>query len=148
MEMDTPYEGAVQPEIWYVVFHPKTGVGPWVNFFARGKFKHVSAFAYVPGFKTWVFFDSQWRGMFLVHMSQIKAEEAFLAYINAGCSVLKIKKDDRPLKIWHRFGMYCVPAVRHLIGAKGVALTPTGFYHDVLRNGGESVSVGHATPAD
>src|SRR5712675_159793 len=60
----TPFElpAAVEPTEWTVVFHTRASSW-WFEFIAFGRFKHVSAFAYLPGLQGWVIHDWQYHGM-------------------------------------------------------------------------------------
>ena len=148
MDMEPPYQGAVLPDSWFVVFHPKSAMGRWIRFFTPGKYKHVSAFAYVPGCNVWVFYDAQWDGLRLVHMSQTKAEQTFVELCDKDCAVIKIKAKDGPISVWDRAGFSCVSATKHLLGLSCVSITPTGLYHGLIRNGGVLVSGPQPQAAD
>jgi hypothetical protein len=47
---------AIEPERWVLVFQRESKVW-WVRLLACGKYKHVAAYAYLPGFKAWLIYD-------------------------------------------------------------------------------------------
>lgn len=121
---------AIEPSEWFVVFHRK-GVGRIISALAVGEFKHVSAFGYCAGYKAWLVYDVQWRGtrVFL-------ADKATIMALTDGCNVLKVPRSDRRMGMSSRAGLYCVSAVKHLLGLRCVAATPSQLYRFLLSHGG------------
>jgi hypothetical protein len=120
---------AIEPTYWNVVFHPSTGR------LARilvGRFQHVSAFTYIAGFRAWVLYDCQWGGTRIGFFSQVGP----LIVYSRGCAIIKFDRAYRPLAIASRFGFYCVPAVKQLLGLSCVAAFPDGLYRHLVANGG------------
>ena len=118
-----------EPSYWNVVFHPSE------SFFSRlalGRFQHVSAFAYVPGFRVWVIYDCQWGG---TRISFVSHGTLIVPFIR-NCSVIKFDRIYRPMVWASRFGFYCVPAIKSLLGLSCVAVTPDGLYRHLINNGG------------
>ena len=60
-------------------------------------------------------------------------------------TVVKIDVNRSFMPFRARFGFYCVPAIKHLLGLKCVALTPDGLYRAVIKAGG--TIVGQQAPA-
>ncbi|MGO9740459.1 MAG: hypothetical protein ACLPN5_02895, partial [Roseiarcus sp.] len=58
--------GAAEAAEWFVVFHPDAS-SRWLSALAMGRFKHVSAFTYVPVGDCWLFLDAEWTGLRIVH---------------------------------------------------------------------------------
>jgi hypothetical protein len=124
---------AIEPTYWNVVFHPSE------SRLARifiGKFQHVSAFTYVPGFSAWILYNCQWGG---IRIGLIPRVNVLVAYTH-GCTVIKFDRRYEPFAIWSRFGFYCVPAIKQLLGLSCVAASPDGLYRHLIRNGGELIS--------
>jgi hypothetical protein len=97
-----------------------------------GRFQHVSAFAYVPGFRVWVIYDCQWGG---TRISFVSHGTLIVPFIR-DCSVVKFDRVYKPM-IWaSRLGFYCVPAIKSLLGLSCVAATPDGLYRHLINNGG------------
>lgn len=131
---------AVEPAAWFVVFHPKSTL-PWLDRLPVGRFKHVSAFGYIAGFKGWMFVASSQDGLRPSMVSDAATKIAFKAYLDAGCAVVKIERRigvSMPARA--RLGFTCVTAIAHLTSIGCVAITPDGLYKAILRNGGLLIS--------
>ena len=123
----------IEPTYWNVVFHPTAGRLARV---VLGRFAHVSAFTYVPGFNAWIMYDCQWGG---VRIGLIPRVNVLVAYTR-DCTVVKFDRVYKPFAIWSRFGFYCVPAIKQLLGLSCVAATPDALYRHLIANGGELIS--------
>jgi hypothetical protein len=122
---------AIEPDTWNVVFHPSaTRLGRRL-----GRFKHVSAFAYVPGFRAWLICDVQWSGLRLCLFSHEAAMRLFTHY-TADCTLVMFTRQHHPMMLASRLGFYCVPAVKCLLGLSCVAVTPDGLYRYLVKHGG------------
>lgn len=132
---------AIEPDYWNVVFYPSDGA--WR---AIGRFKHVSAFAYVPGFKAWLICDVQWSGMRVCVFSHETAMRLFTHYTE-DCTIVKFTRQHRQMMLASRLGFYCVPAVKCLLGLSCVAVTPDALYRYLVRNGGEILGSRGVPPA-
>lgn len=128
---------AIEPDEWFVVFHTKAN-GRFINRLAFGRFKHVSAFAYVPGFRLWLHYDAQWTGMRLrvIGHDTLKAQ---IGDLTRDCVLLKMKRRHVAMPVSTRFGFYCVTAVKHLIGVRCRCLRPDGLYRRLIAEGAEIV---------
>ena len=120
---------AIEPDYWNVVFHPSESA---LARLVLGRFQHVSAFTYVPGFRGWILYDVQWSGVRLTVLPHIST----LIDFSRGCTVLKFYRRFEHMPLLSRFGFYCVPAIKHLLGLSCVAATPDGLYRALLNNGG------------
>ena len=122
---------AIEPDTWNVVFYPcASRLGRML-----ARFKHVSAFAYVPGFRAWLICDVQWSGLRLCLFSHEAAMRVFTHY-TADCTLVTFTRQHRPMLLLSRFAFYCVPAVKCLLGVSCVAVTPDGLYRYLLKHGG------------
>lgn len=127
---------AIEPTEWHVVFHRKS-MNRILSFLAFGEFKHVSAFGYLPGVKMWLVYDVQWSATRTMLMSK----QSIIEW-TAGCEILRIARLGERMSLWSRLGLYCVSAVKHLIGLGCVAATPDQLYRYILRNGGIDIGAG------
>lgn len=131
---------AVEPTVWFLVFETRTD-HRWVRWLARGRFKHVTAVGWVPDQRLWVFYDvSLGRTRVAVLPDCQAAWDDILRLRAAGAMLAMVPR--APRRFWLRVGFWCVPAVRHLLGVGGWAVTPSGFYRDCLRQGAEVVTDG------
>jgi hypothetical protein len=123
---------ATEPDHWFLAFH-RSAANRFVEWLACGEFKHISAFAYMPGYKAWLIYDVQMLGTRL----QLVPHDEFLGldWITHA-SILRVHRGGGRWSLASRLGFYCVPAVKHLLGLRCLALTPDGLYRHILRNGG------------
>lgn len=135
MDIRTP-PSVHEADTWYVVFHEKSSLR-WLWWI--GHFKHVSAFAYLPGFKAWIVYDVQVHYTRIIHHSHEAWIGGALAEWTRDAEIVKFKRRvDGRTKIASRFLFFCGPAIRHLIGLTScIALRPDAIYRDIMRNGGE-----------
>ena len=137
---------AIEPTYWNVVFHPSE---TRLNRILLGRFQHVSAFTYVPGFRAWLMYDAQWRGTRLLVVSE-RALEAYIGYMR-DCAIVKFDRADRHPALPGRlvfFGFYCVPAIKSLLGLSCVAATPDALYRHLINNGGILINgIDHSSSA-
>lgn len=139
---------AIEPDRWNVLFHEKakSRVLSWMAF---GRFKHVSAFAYYAGFKCWLLYDARWSGLSLTLIE----DESFKTIIRdytENCTWVVFERTRAPLPIYARLGLYCVPAIKHLLSLRSCALRPDALYAHLMRHGGTVIPDGRrpgTTPA-
>ena len=124
---------AIEPTYWNVVFHPSV---TRLNRVLLGRFGHVSAFTYIPGFRAWILYDCQWGGTRIGFCSGIGP----LIVYSAGCAIIKFDRRYERVALSSRLGFYCVPAIKQLLGLSCVAATPDGLYRHLIRHGGELIS--------
>lgn len=136
---------AIEPTEWFVVFHTKVS-RRWVEILAFGRFKHVSAFAYCPGFRAWLHYDVQLSGTRIRLLTQATAGAMFARFLEAGEIVKIVRGTARPA--WRSYlGFYCVTAVKHLLGLRCGALRPDALHRHILRHGGIRVDGRQPAPA-
>ena len=124
---------AIEPSYWNVVFHPSQSR---LNRLLLGRFQHVSAFTYIPGVGAWIMIDCQWGGMRIALIPRINILVAY----TRNCTVIKFDRRYQRFALASRFGFYCVPAIKQLLGLSCVAATPDGLYRYLINNGGELIS--------
>lgn len=128
---------AVEPVLWNVVFHPEAAT-PWLNRLPIGKFKHVSAFTYLPGLKGWLIYDVQLSSTRMVVLPDLDASLDIIARMTEGCEVIAMRRETADASTG-RLGFWCVPAIKHLLGLRSSALRPDSLRRDCLRNGGQLI---------
>jgi len=125
-----------EPVRWLLAFSRETTI-PWLRQLPLC-YRHVSAFGYVGGDAgVWLFFD--WRQNRL-QVSAARDDLQIRTLMHEFChdaDLLGMPASDR--SSWGMAGGYCVPAVKHLIGLRSRALTPSGLYRDCLRAGAEII---------
>jgi hypothetical protein len=124
-----------EPVRWTVVFHRKAE--NWLfGLIALGRFKHVSAFAWVPECVVWLHYDVGFRRTRITVLPDTEESKAYLARLITGNAIvtMPVRDDAVPLL---RFGLFCTTAVKHLIGLGGGALRPDALFASCLRHGGE-----------
>src|SRR6516162_5118909 len=92
---------AIEPDTWNVVFHPSESRLGRVLL----RFKHVSAFAYVPGFRAWLICDVQWSGLRLCLFSHEAAMRLFTHYTE-DCTLVTFTRQHHPMMLASRLGFY------------------------------------------
>jgi len=127
---------AVEPENWFLVFHPISSTR-WLNRLPL-RFRHVSAFAYVHAPKVWLFYDVQFWCTRHIILLDDQTSLDFLAAVTEGCTVLSMRRRG-PARFWFRVGFWCVPAIKHLLGLRSSALLPTGLLRDCLAAGAKVI---------
>lgn len=137
-EMDPvePIVGATEPQDWFIVFH-RSASSWWLETLAWGRYKHVSAFAYVTGFDAWIFLDAEWKGLRIVFSRHETARRQIAKYSEL-CDIVKFRRTGETMALNSRLGFHCVTTIKHLLGirARGT-LQPTGLYRYLIANGGE-----------
>jgi hypothetical protein len=136
---------AVEPEAWFIVFHPVSATR-WLNRLPM-RFRHVSAFAYMHAAGCWLIYDVQFWGTRHILLPDNLAALDFLADFTANCDVLHMRRQG-PSRLWFRVGFWCVPAIKHMLGLRSSALLPHGLYRSCLRAGAKVIhGTAHLHPA-
>ena len=142
--MDNGATGGFEADEWNVVFH-RTATNRWLSMLAMGTFKHVSAFAYIPGHKVWLLYDAHWGGLRL----SIVSHDTMLAnyeHMVRDCEVIMgVKRVFKPMRLSSRFCFTCVTTVKHLLGLSCIAITPDQLHRYLLKR--QEASVGPVSPA-
>lgn len=128
-----------QPTEWFVVFHPRS-TSRFLSFIAFGRFKHVSAFGYCPGFRVWIFYDVGWRGTAVNLIEHSDEGQRQLIELTRDCAIIKVAHAGQTPRFSSRLAFYCVNSIKHLLGLRCVAITPTQFYRFLCQNGGMLIS--------
>lgn len=122
------------PKAWQVCF---MGMERrfWWDWLTPPGFRHVFLLGYVAEHGLWLCYD----------MMAFKTEITLLSGTRAG-ALLTMAHDqgqvltwpapiDPPRRFGLRLGFWCVPAIKHILGLRCVAMTPKGLHDYMLRRG-------------
>jgi len=127
--------GAIDPPRWIVVFG-RSNIS-WINRLVPGRYKHVRAYAYLPGLKAWLFYEVHlYRTAIVVAPDNRDTLARIMWPFVKDCDLVSVPRQEcermrLPILGW------CVPAIRHLLGVPGGALLPDALYRDCLAAGGQ-----------
>lgn len=127
----------IEPDRWTIAFH-RTSPYWWVRLLACGRFKHVSAFAWVKPLGLWVYYDVTLFGTKLILLPDSEQATAWLTAQTADADLVQMPRRSIAGRWPVIAPFYCVPAIKHLIGVRGGAL-PIHFYKACLRAGGQRI---------
>jgi hypothetical protein len=128
---------AIEPERWVLVFQRSSKVW-WVRLLACGRYKHVAAYAYLPGFKAWLIFDVNMVRTSVIVVPDGDEALGYLYEMTRDADLMAFRRLGAPSR--PRVFGWCVPAIKHLIGLKSRALRPDRLYRDCLCAGGSVLS--------
>lgn len=131
------FPAIVEPDTWNVCFHRTAASRLW-GWLACGKYKHVSAFAFIPGSRHWLLYDVHFEGTRLAILPDTPAAFQVIEAIISDCDVIRITRQTGRAH-FVRLGFWCVPAVKHLLGLRSSALRPDALFRHLLRDGGEII---------
>ena len=136
----------IEARRWTVVFH-RQAENWFFDLIALGRFKHVSAFAYIPELGIWTIYDVGFRRTRIVLLADTDHAKTILANrVKGNCLVtLEVSEDRLPLMRW---GLFCTTAVAHLVGLRCVALRPDALYRQMVKAGGVVVDDGSEEARD
>jgi len=121
-----------EPARWLLVFKRRTD-SLLARILACGEFKHVCAYACLPGAKVWLIFDVNLERTAPI-VVPFGGEHAWLLDLIDDSEVISMaRREGRstlPLFGW------CVPAIAHLVGLRTWALRPDALYRYCVANGG------------
>lgn len=126
---------------WYIGFlgdHPDRPKA-WHDIFTCPDFRHCMVLGYDPYLRIWVMYDPLTTGTRIeVFDIDDKSLNIIIAFITEHGRWLKTDPGSAvfPAGQWR---LYCVPAIKHLLGIKSSALTPKGLYRDLLKAGAQPV---------
>ena len=126
---------AQEPTRWTIVFHRKAE-NWFFSLIAMGRFKHVSAFAWLPDVGVWLVYDLGFRRTRIAVMPDTAESKAHLARVITGNAIITMPVQLDALPVM-RLGLFCTSAVKHLIGLRSSALRPDALFASCLRHGGE-----------
>lgn len=125
---------AVEPQSWVVVFN-RTPRSWLLSLLAFGTYKHVSAYAYLPDLRMWLFYDIHLHRTEIVIARDGEKALMLIAQRTADADLIRIpaQHDGRTR---FRLGFWCVPGIKHLLGLRSGALRPDRLWRDCIAAGG------------
>jgi hypothetical protein len=128
---------AIEPERWVLVFQRSTKVW-WVRLLACGRYKHVAAYAYLPGLKAWLIYDVNMARTSIIVVPDDEELLGWLYEMTRDADLMAFKRLPAP----HRPPVlgWCVPSIARLIGLSGGALRPDTLWRHCLAAGGEPLA--------
>ncbi|HZH50269.1 MAG TPA: hypothetical protein VEZ16_00155 [Microvirga sp.] len=132
---------AIEPTMWFLVFQDRARTW-WLDLLALGRFKHVTAYGWVPDQGMWVFYDVSLGStrIAILPAGTVAAQEEIMRL--SGQGVTLAMKPRGKVSRWFRLGFWCVPAIAHLVGVPGCAVRPDGLFRQCLRHGAVEVDYG------
>lgn len=126
---------ACEPQVWTLCFSKKQP-SRWRSLLAFGHYKHVRAYAFLPGLKAWLFYDVHLAGTTLAVIPD--GEQALLVICEwmTDADLLRVRRRGTSSFIG-RLGFWCVPAMAHLVAVRCKLPIPDAFYRACLRKGAE-----------
>lgn len=128
---------AIEPERWVLVFQRSSKIW-WVRWLAFGKYKHVAAYAYLPGFKAWQIYSVSTERASLVVVPDGDEADGWLYELTRDADLMAFRRLGARTRI-PVFG-WCVPAIKHLIGLSSGALRPDALWRHCLAAGGQPLA--------
>lgn len=124
----------IEARRWTVVFH-RQAENRFFSMIAMGRFKHVSALAWIPELGQWWLYDVGFRRTRLRVLEDGQIAQGVIAAIVRGNATVTIdvREDGLPLM---RLGLFCTTAVSHLLGLRCSALRPDALYRHLVAKGG------------
>ncbi|TXH13836.1 MAG: hypothetical protein E6R03_10555 [Hyphomicrobiaceae bacterium] len=122
---------------WYVGF---VGDFPerkarWFDVLTKKGFRHVLAIGYDPIHRVWIYYDPN---IFSTNIQVFDPDDeelnSLIYFVKTSGAWLRVKPRIHAC-LFGRWRHYCVPAIKHLVGSPSSALTPYGFYRDLIREG-------------
>lgn len=123
------------PEEWFLIFDPECDTA-WVRRWVRQKYLHVSAIGWLEWAQAWVIYDVS-LGSTKIEVwpaSDPKLVPLFDRIEEKCVTVLVRPRGERGGYGW-RWGFWCVPAMKHLLGIRCGALLPDGLLRHLLAEG-------------
>ncbi len=120
---------------WTLCFH-RTSSMWWARYI--GTYKHVSAYAYIPGEKLWLFYEVSTQPTSIIVVRDGAHIDLLAKFIRDADLVAMQRNPAAPMRYRRRLALTCVSAVRDLIGLDSGALLPGRLYRDCLAAGGET----------
>ena len=122
---------------WMIVFH--TDCQTRLFRAIPGRFKHVSLLGWAQLAKVWIMLDVSLSQSKMIVLPESQAARDRIAIWTKGCAILRMEARVRTSKK-PRFGGWCVPSARHMLGLSGGAvLTPDHLWKECLRNGAKVI---------
>lgn len=129
---------AIEPTRWILVFQRSSKIW-WVRALAWGKYQHVAAYAYLPGFKAWLIYEVSMLRTSIVVVPDDDEGLGWLYELTKDSDLVAVQRQDggprAPLLGW------CVPAIARLVGLRTFALRPDALFRACRAAGGDLLTV-------
>lgn len=132
--MDAIERTADTAALWVLAFY-RTSKMWWAPFI--GRFKHVSACAYLPVDKLWIFYEVSTLPTSIIVLRDGEHLDLYARFIRDADLITIRRRPDTPMRMRRRLALTCVTAIRDLIGLDSGALLVDGLWRDCLAAGGE-----------
>jgi hypothetical protein len=136
----------IEAKRWTVVFHRKAE-NRIFSAIALGRFKHVSALAWIPELNQWWVYDVGFRRTRLKVLEDGQTAQRIITAILDGNATITVDIRDDAFP-WLRLGMFCTTAIAHLIGVRCGCLRPDALYRKLIASGGVARDYGLTTTAN
>jgi len=120
--------------VWNVAFMRGERNNLW-DWLTEPDWRHVCAFGYSVTTDTWVIYDVADTHSRISVVDGRWLDRWFDANSGRFTAVLKVETQSGDLR--SRVGLWCVTAIKHLIGSRSGALRPMALYRDLLRSGAQ-----------
>lgn len=124
---------ALEPERWILVFQRESPLW-WVRLLACGKYRHVAAYAWLPAFKAWLIYDVNMVRTSIIVVPDGEVALGYLYDLTRDADLMAVKRVSGPK--WAPLFGWCVPAIAHLVGLRGMILRPDTLFRRALAAGG------------
>lgn len=124
-----------EPKTWVLVF-AREGEG-WARY-VPGRYKHVRAYAYLPGMKAWILYDPHRSGVDIKVIHDRKEALTALYHFTWQSDLMRFPAS--PGRTFFPVFFTCVGAIKHLIGLRSRALILGTFHRHCLAAGGVALA--------
>lgn len=122
------------PAFWLVCFVGMERRSIWDWFLPAG-YRHAFLLGYLPDVKQYLLYEVLfWRTTVALVSPALAGQMISGAAAQGGALVCHPPEAGKP-SAWLRFGFWCVPAIKHVLGLRCVAVTPKGLHDFLVRNG-------------
>lgn len=128
---------AAEPDVWFLVFQTRARTR-WLSWIAMGRYKHVTAFGYVPAMRAWLFYDVGLGRTWVAVMPDEPAAWIEAHGLQEESLTICIAPRGRR-RHWLRLGFWCVPAMGHLVGIGEKTFRPDALLKACMSSGAEIV---------
>src|SRR5580765_7039559 len=123
--MDVLESTADTAALWVLVFH-RTSKLWWARWI--GRYKHVCAYAYLPGDRLWVFYEVSTQPTSLIVRRDGEHLDLMARFIRDADLIAMKRNPAARIRFRQRFAFTCVSAVRDLIDLDSGAFLPNKLF--------------------
>lgn len=126
---------------WYVGFNGDYNGREkrWWDIFTCNEFRHCMLLGYDPQLGVWLYYDPTMNGAAVeIFCQDDPSIDMIIQHFAVNGKWLKVKP-QKHLFVTGLWRLYCVTAVKHILGIKSSALTPKGLYRDLVKAGATPV---------